>query len=329
MAATGSDFAHARLIAQRVVSPSLRAAYPTWFKWHKTDVCRVASLRAGEASMGTDIRTGFVGLGSQGAPIARRMADGGFALTLWARRAETLAPFADGAIDFAASPADLGASCEHIGMCVVNDDDVRHVVLGQGLLDAMKPGALLAIHSTVLPETVSVLAQEAAARGVRFLDAPVSGGPKGAEAGTMTVMVGGDKAALEQARPVFATFATHIAHLGDVGAGQMMKLLNNNLCYANLAMGVHALELADRLGMDRHVVASLIRSSSGASAGFAILTDPVMLAKISGPTSNLEKDVGHLLDVTRNRDVTESGLLAVSQQAARLIGGHVRKFGID
>lgn len=260
----------------------------------------------------TQLRVGFIGLGDQGAPIARRILEAGFRVALWARRAETLTPFAGSGAIVKASPAALAADCDLLGICVVNEEDVKQVLLEQGALAAMRPGGLIALHSTLLPGAVVELEALARARGVDLLDAPVSGGAKGAKAGTMTVMVGGAAEALERARPVLATFATHITHLGPPGAGQLIKLLNNNLAYANLSLGIEALELARALGMDAVAAARIIRTSSGMSTGFGILTDKTLFGKITGPTSNLAKDVHHLAAVAAERGLQDAGLLQVA-----------------
>src|SRR5690606_13897357 len=178
---------------------------------------------------------------------------------LWARREATLDAFAGSNAFVAPSVAALASGCDLLGICVVNDDDVRDVLLAGGALEAMRPGGVIAVHSTLLPQTVIDLGGLARKRGLHLLDAPVSGGARGAEAGTMTVMVGDDAEPLQRARPVFEAFATSIPHLGPLGSGQLMKLLNNNLCYANLTMGIYALELAAQLRMDPAVVAGIIR----------------------------------------------------------------------
>lgn len=267
--------------------------------------------------MTNPITVGFIGLGNQGAPIARRIVDGGYPLHIWGRRPASTERFADTAAIVEASPATLGAACDLVGLCVVNDDDVREVALTNGLLDAMKPGSILAIHSTLLPATVIEITGAARPKGIHVLDAPVSGGASGARAGTMTVMVGGDAATLEIARPVFDTFSNTVAHLGPIGSGQIIKLLNNNLAYANLVMSINALQLAEQLGMDRQVVINVIRQSSGYSQGFNIVTDPTLFHKVSGAGSNLGKDVHHLLEVAEERGLGDSELLAISTTATQ------------
>ena len=198
------------------------------------------------------LRTGFIGLGAQGGPIVERMLQQGVDVGLWARRPESLEPFLPKGAKRAETPAALARERNSVGICVLSDNDVREVVLGDtGVLSGMGPGGLMMIHSTVAPDTVIELDRLAREKGVHLLDAPVSGGARGALAGTMTVMVGGETSALDIARPVLESFATNIPHLGTVGAGQMMKLLNNTLCYANMVLSISALELAEQLGIDR------------------------------------------------------------------------------
>lgn len=259
------------------------------------------------------IRVGFIGLGNQGAPMAHRIARAGIPLTIWARRDATLEQFSMTSAKIAESPAALACSCDLVEICVVNDADVRDVVLDSGLLDALSPGAIIAIHSTLLPATVIELDQLARERGVHILDAPVSGGNTGAKAGTLTTIVGGDAEVLERVRPVFETFSRSIAHMGPVGTGQSMKLLNNNLCYANVVASIDALDLAKQLGIDLNAAIAVIRESSGASNGFRIVTDPVLFAKISEASSNLAKDVHHLAEVA---DILGYGDAALLRTAA-------------
>ncbi len=213
------------------------------------------------------IRTGFIGIGSQGGPMARRMLSR-FPLTVWARRAEAAADFAQAGAQVAASVEDLGAACDHVGLCVVNDADVLGICAA--LVPAMKPGSLLALHSTVLPQTAQEVAALCARHGVAMIDAPVSGGAPGAEAGTMTVMCGGAAQALEQARPVFESFAALIVLLGPAGAGQKAKIVNNALMAANMGLAQAALQAGEALGVDRQALAQLVNASSGRSFGFEV-----------------------------------------------------------
>jgi 3-hydroxyisobutyrate dehydrogenase-like beta-hydroxyacid dehydrogenase len=213
-------------------------------------------------------RIGFIGLGSQGAPMARRMIDAGLPVVLWARRAEALAPFADTAFETAASIADLGARPEHVGICVVDDAGVRQVC-GE-LIPAMRAGGRIAIHSTIHPDTAVELARQAAARSLSLIDAPVSGGGPAAAVGTLTVMVGGDEEAVAAARPIFATFGGLIVRVGGVGAGQMAKLVNNALMAAHVAMAHYGLAAGSSLGLDRAALSEIVKVRSGRSFGFEV-----------------------------------------------------------
>jgi 3-hydroxyisobutyrate dehydrogenase len=213
---------------------------------------------------------GFIGLGSQGAPIARRMIDAGLPTILWARRAGSLEAYRESPAKFARTIEDLGSQASHVGICVVTDDDVKEVC-GR-LVPAMSPGGRIAIHSTVHPDTCRVIARTAAERDIQVIDAPVSGGAPAAEAGTLTLMVGGDEATIRKAMPIFETFAKSIVRVGDVGAGQKAKLINNTLFVANLGLAHSALEAGQLLGIDREKLAELLQASSGRSFALDVRT---------------------------------------------------------
>jgi 3-hydroxyisobutyrate dehydrogenase len=235
---------------------------------------------------------GFIGLGSQGSPMAHRIVEAGYKLILWARRSEALASFAVTKAQIAPSIADLAARCDHVGICVFDDAGVRDVCAA--LLPAMRPGSIIAVHSTILPDTCLDLARQAEALGIALIDAPVSGGGQGAAAGTLTLMVGGTEEALAQARPVFETFAGLISHLGGIGAGQLAKLVNNTLMAANMGVADAALAAGAKLGIERKALAELINVSSGRSYGFEVrarIADPTMF---NGGAKLLSKDVALL-----------------------------------
>jgi 3-hydroxyisobutyrate dehydrogenase len=213
-------------------------------------------------------RVGFIGLGSQGGPMARRLIESGHPVVLWARRADALAPFADLTFETAGSVAELGASAEHVGVCVVDDVGVQEICAE--LIPAMKSGSRLAIHSTVHPNTVIALARRAADHGIALIDAPVSGGGPAATARTLTVMCGGSESLIASARPIFASFAGLIVRVGDVGAGQMAKLINNALMAAHVAIAHSAIDASKALGLDATAVKEIVKVSSGRSFGFDV-----------------------------------------------------------
>ena len=232
---------------------------------------------------------GFIGLGSQGGPMARRMIDAGWPTVLWARRSESLQPYANTNACTAASIVELGSLCEQVAICVVDDDGVRQVC--EELIPAMRSGGRIVIHSTVHPQLCVQLARQAEARGLAVIDAPVSGGGGGAAAGKLTVMTGGEAAAVAAARPVFESFSGLIVHLGSVGAGQAAKLVNNTLMAAHFAIAHHAITASGQLGIDRKALAELVSASSGRSFGFDVYVRQPDISSFGHGARLLAKDL--------------------------------------
>jgi 3-hydroxyisobutyrate dehydrogenase len=238
---------------------------------------------------------GFIGVGSQGGPMAHRIVDAGYPLVVWARRPEVLAAYIDKGAKAANSVGQLGAWCGHVGVCVVNDADV--LAICDDLIPAMKPGGRIAVHSTILPETCAALEARCDERGVLFIDAPVSGGSPGAEAGTLTVMCGARQEAFDAALPVLRTFGKLIVLLGPVGAGQRAKIINNSLMAANMGLAHGAMAAADAMGVDRKALAELVKESSGRSFGFEVYARLPSPAAFQVGAPMLTKDVGLLKTV--------------------------------
>ncbi|GAA1850764.1 NAD(P)-dependent oxidoreductase [Pseudonocardia ailaonensis] len=208
---------------------------------------------------------GFVGVGVQGAPMVERILGAGFPTTVWARREASTRPFA-GRARIAAGAAELGASCDVVGVCVWDDDDVREVVAGRdGLLDGVRPGTVIAVHSTTSPELCRELGAAALDRGCTVVDAPVSGGAERARLGTLVVMVGGDDESVARCRPVFETFGSTIVSTGPLGSGQTVKLINNALFAAQLSLAVDAFRLAEEAGIGKATLGECLSEGSGSS----------------------------------------------------------------
>ncbi len=260
---------------------------------------------------------GFIGLGDQGAPIAARILANGYPLRVWARRRFSTEALEKAGASVDETKAALAARCDIVGICVATDDQVRDVLLGpEGVFQHLAPGKIVLVHSTISPGAMVELDAIAREHGVHLLDAPVSGGAAGAHAGTMTVMIGGDAETLSSVDPVLKTFARTIFHLGPVGAGQTAKLINNNLTYANVTMGIAALELASKLGVDQAVIAEVISISSGASHGFELLVRDDRFAKLMGGLGNVQKDVAAFVGLLDTLDLGDDALTAVSAHAA-------------
>ncbi|BBZ24469.1 NAD(P)-dependent oxidoreductase [Mycolicibacter hiberniae] len=272
------------------------------------------------------MRVGFIGLGSQGAPMARRIAEGGYPTTLWARRPATLEPLSDTEARVADSPAELGSLSDLVCLCVVGDADVEQVVCGDdGVLAGLQPGGIIAIHSTVHPDTCRRLAQHCEQHGVAVIDAPVSGGGPAAAAGTLLVMAGGDAEAVERCRPVFETYADPVVHLGDLGSGQVTKLLNNLLFTANLGTAATALALGRQLGVATEQLAEVVtRGSANSFALNSIRGSGGTLDRLAGLAGSLlQKDVRLVSDLAQ-RAGAEPGAVLDAADAALSLMDHPR-----
>jgi 3-hydroxyisobutyrate dehydrogenase-like beta-hydroxyacid dehydrogenase len=268
-------------------------------------------------------RVGFIGLGSQGGPIARRIAEEGYPLTVWARRRESVEPFREKGARVAATPADLGAASDLVGLCVVADADVEDVLLrSDGVLAGMSSGGIVAIHSTVHPDTCRRVAERAAERGVAIVDAPVSGGGGAAAERKLLVMAGGDAEHVALCRPVFETFADPVIHLGPLGSGQLAKLLNNLVFTAQMTLALDTFSFAERLEMNRAALAQVLASGSGGSRAAAILAASGFdTSRLRQAAPLLRKDVGIMLDVARAMGVPEpAAVVALAHDTLATLG---------
>ena len=271
------------------------------------------------------MRVGFIGLGSQGGPMARRIVEGGHETTLWARRPATLEPFADTAAKIAESLAELAAASDLVCLCVVGDADIEELTDGEdGLLAAMQPGGVIAVHSTVHPNTCRDLAKRADSQGVSIVDAPVSGGGPAASEGRLLMMVGGDADVVERCRPVFETYADPVVHLGDLGSGQTTKLLNNLLFTANLGTAAAVLSLADALGVSPDRLTEVVSRSSGNSFALNALGGVGGLERLAGLAGTLlQKDVRLVVDLA-DRAAAPAGAVLDAADATLTLMGHPR-----
>ncbi len=218
----------------------------------------------------TPRRVAFLGLGVMGGPMAGHLARAGHHVTVYNRTAATaadwLAAHAGRAVASAPTPREAARDAEFVFLCVGNDDDLRAVVLGpDGALDGAPAGAVLVDHTTASADVARELAARAAAQGKAFVDAPVSGGQAGAVNGVLTVMCGGDAAAFDAMRPVAMAFARAITRLGDSGAGQLAKMVNQ-ICIAGLVQGLsEAIAFGQNAGLDMKQVLDVIGKGAAQS----------------------------------------------------------------
>ena len=236
-------------------------------------------------------RIGFIGLGTMGRPMAENLLKAGFDLTVYARRPEPAQEMVKLGATSAGSPAAVAQKSEIVVTIVTADRDVEEVILGeQGVLGRMSDGGIIADMSTIMPSTIRRIGETAAARGVQILDAPVSGGDTGAQAGTLSIMVGGDANALEACRPIFEAMGENIFHVGGPGMGQTAKIVNNLLGGITMAAIGEAFAMGVKAGADPEVLFQVVEKSSGNSA--------VLQARI-GHLLRGDREPGFMLDLMK------------------------------
>ncbi|MGL6209965.1 MAG: NAD(P)-dependent oxidoreductase [Paracoccaceae bacterium] len=212
-------------------------------------------------------RVAFLGLGVMGGPMARHLAAKGHKVTVYNRsiaRAEGWVAANPGR--WAETPAKAAESAEFVMACVGNDDDLRSVCLGEtGAFAGMSPGAVFVDHTTVSAQVTRELAEVARGQGLGFVDAPVSGGQAGAENGQLSIMCGGTEADYASAEPVMAAYARVCRRIGETGAGQLAKMMNQ-ICIAGLMQGLsEALAFGQKAGLDGAAVVEVIAQGAAGS----------------------------------------------------------------
>ena len=209
---------------------------------------------------------GFIGMGIMGAPMARRLIEAGHKVTVTNRTAARCEPLVKIGAKQAPTPK-AAAEGNEIVICIVTDSpDVEAVLLGtDGALHGAEAGALFIDMSTIAPATARKVGQALNAKGIKFLDAPVTGGDVGAQKGTLSILAGGEKADLENAREVFEVMGKRITHCGPQGAGQTTKACNQILCALNLLGIVESLHLARLNGIDQNIIVQALSAGAGGS----------------------------------------------------------------
>ena len=259
---------------------------------------------------------GIVGLGEMGMPMLRRLRAADVPVRVFARKAEVVEHAAALGGEPVSSLAELGEASEVLIVCVYSDDQVREVALGEhGVLAHMRPGSVLVNHTTGRPSTGQALADAASGQGVTVLDCALSGGPPAIEQGTLTLLVGGDAATLERVTPVLASYSDPILRVGDVGDGQKVKLLNNALFGAHVALAAQIERAAVDLDMDPALVLPALHECSGDSyaLGAAIGTgSAATLVEVAGRF--IRKDVAVCVEVARELGAELGSVLTVAQE---------------
>jgi 3-hydroxyisobutyrate dehydrogenase len=250
----------------------------------------------------------FLGLGAIGRPMAQRIADAGLPLTVWNRTSSRAAEFAAATgARHALTPRAAATGVQVVITCLPNSPEVESLLDGpDGLLAGMTAGTTLVDCTSGDPAISRRMADRLREHGIRFLDAPVSGGVVGAVSGKLTVMVGGDPTALEEVRPVLSAFGEKIVHCGDVGAGDALKAVNNALLAVHVWSTAEALVTLVKAGVQPKIALDVINASSGRSNASMNLFPERVLTRAFPRTFRLallDKDVGIAAGVARQHKV--------------------------
>ena len=209
----------------------------------------------------------FVGLGAMGGPIAGHLAGAGHKVTVHNRTsAKADAWVSEYGGTAAATPQEAARSAQFVFSCVGGDDDLRAITTGEdGVFGVMQKGAVFVDHTTTSAEVAQQVAEQAQAGGISFLDAPLAGGETGAQRGVLSIMVGGDAGAFEQAAPLMETYGRSVLHMGDAGAGQLTKMVNQ-ICVTGIVESLaEGLSFAERADLDGEKVIEVISNGSAGS----------------------------------------------------------------
>jgi 3-hydroxyisobutyrate dehydrogenase len=293
------------------------------------------------------VRVAFLGLGAMGAPMAHNLLTAGFPLTVWNRSAARARELAEHGAQVAATPREAAAAADVVLACLPTQEEVRDVLTRpDGILAGLAKGATFVDTSTIDPSASAALHALCTEHGVAMLEAPLSGGTIGAQAGTLTMMIGGQAAVLERVRPVLAAVAKNIFHIGGPGAGQTLKLCNNLISGSQTIALAEAYAVLHAAGVDPKLATDVFAVSS---ANCVAIQQRVPVAGIQehGPASNdwrpgfatewMAKDLGLVQQFARSLSVplmqtaVNFQLLQESMQAgyAKLDQSIVGKLMID
>ncbi|BAO60704.1 3-hydroxyisobutyrate dehydrogenase [Pseudomonas protegens Cab57] len=268
---------------------------------------------------------GFAGIGLMGLPMCRRLLAAGYPLTVWNRNPEKCAPLVAAGARQVATPAQLCADADLMLMCLANTEVVREVVFGpEGIAQGARAGQLLLDLSSLEPTATREMAVElAASRGVAWVDAPVSGGTPGAEAGSLAIMVGGEATDVERVRPVLLTLGQRVTHMGAVGAGQVTKACNQMIVACNALVIAEVVALAERSGVDARLIAEALAGGFADSKPLQILAPQMAESRfepVKWHVRTLLKDLDGAVKFSREQG-SATPISGLAAQLMRLHGG--------
>ncbi|AHL76512.1 2-hydroxy-3-oxopropionate reductase [Stutzerimonas stutzeri] len=266
----------------------------------------------------------FAGIGLMGLRMCRRLLAAGFPLTVWNRSPEKCTPLVEAGARQVNSPAELCAEADVVLLCLADTAVVREVVFGAGgIVESARAGQVLVDHSSLEPAATRALAAELEARsGMRWVDAPVSGGTAGAEAGSLAIMAGGRSEDIERVRPILAHLGQRLTHMGDVGAGQVTKACNQMIVACNALVIAEVVALAERSGVDASLIAPALAGGFADSKPLQILA-PQMASSEFEPVKwhvrTLLKDLDTAVQLSREEG-SATPMTGLAAQLMRLHG---------
>lgn len=217
-------------------------------------------------------RIGFIGIGLMGLPLCRRLLGAGYALTVWNRNPEKCTLLIHEGAQAASSQAELAINSDIIFLCVSDTTAVEQVMFAeQGIATALNDGHIVIDLSSIDPVATRDFADRIKSRGAHWIDAPVSGGVVGAEAGTLVIMAGGEADIVDRVRPVLASLSQRVTHMGPSGAGQVTKICNQLIVAANAVLIAEAVALAEKAGVDATRLAPALAGGFADSKPFQLL----------------------------------------------------------
>jgi len=267
------------------------------------------------------MKLGFIGVGNMGNPMAANLQKAGHVLQVYDIKREAAQNLLDAGATWVNSPKEAAAGVDYVFLSLPMPADVERVVLSEdGVLAAMKSGGIIVDMSTNSPTVVRSLAEKTKARGVTFIDAPVSGGVRGARNATLAIMAGGEKVAYDKCEPLLKAMGANVFYCGDIGAGNVVKLVNNMLAFIHMMGAAEAVVLGKKAGVDPNILWQAVKASSGGSFVWESGTRAILRDKLA-PTFTIDlasKDISLATKLAEEFDVP----LTMGKAAEGLIRGY-------
>jgi len=271
-------------------------------------------------------KVGFIGLGTMGLPMAGHLLEKGHDLIIWNRTPEKADSLVAKGANLASDLQHLAEQCEHVMLCVSRTEDVREVV--SAMSSHLKPGSIVVDHSTILPQGAEEIQRELALKNIGFVDAPITGGSMGAEAGTLTIFCGGDEDVIQQIMPRLEAYAKRAEIVGGPGTGQWMKLANQIAVGGALQALCESMAFASKAGLNLEQVCSMLGGGAAGSWAFNNYGPKILNSDWTPGFAirHQRKDFGYCILAAKEIDAAIPGTELVDQllnQTEEALGGDV------